>query len=141
MRSVVREVAGFSPYERRVLELLRNSKVRELEHYLADAYNDDLSQDKKARKLTKKRVGCCIHGPDDTDVRTSLVHCCGRSANWRSLALSFRRVGGHTDSQVAIVLCMAESIDITNALSAGVRSQCREAESVCLEGITYWTGF
>ncbi|KAG9317391.1 casein kinase II regulatory subunit-domain-containing protein [Chiua virens] len=37
VRSVVREVAGFSPYERRVMELLRNSK------------------DKKARKLTKKR--------------------------------------------------------------------------------------
>ena len=38
VRSVVREVAGFAPYERRVLELLRNSK------------------DKRARKLTKKRV-------------------------------------------------------------------------------------
>lgn len=38
VRSVVREVAGFSPYERRVMELLRNSK------------------DKKARKLCKKRV-------------------------------------------------------------------------------------
>ncbi|KAH8830946.1 ribosomal protein L36e [Flagelloscypha sp. PMI_526] len=38
VKSVIREVAGFSPYERRVLELLRNSK------------------DKKARKLTKKRV-------------------------------------------------------------------------------------
>lgn len=32
------QVAGFSPYEKRVMELLRNSK------------------DKKARKLTKKRV-------------------------------------------------------------------------------------
>lgn len=38
VRSVVREVVGFAPYERRVMELLRNSK------------------DKRARKLTKKRV-------------------------------------------------------------------------------------
>lgn len=41
VRSVIREVAGFSPYEKRVMELLRNSK------------------DKKAKKLTKKRV-CLI---------------------------------------------------------------------------------
>lgn len=39
VKSIVREVAGFAPYERRVMELIRNSK------------------DKKARKLTKKRLG------------------------------------------------------------------------------------
>ncbi|KAI0702883.1 ribosomal protein L36e [Cytidiella melzeri] len=42
VRSIVREVVGFSPYERRVMELLRNSK------------------DKKARKLTKKRLGTLL---------------------------------------------------------------------------------
>ena len=38
VRDVVREVAGLAPYERRIIELLRNSK------------------DKRARKLAKKRV-------------------------------------------------------------------------------------
>ncbi|KZP32987.1 ribosomal protein L36e [Athelia psychrophila] len=42
VRAIIREVAGFSPYERRVMELLRNSK------------------DKKARKLTKKRLGTLL---------------------------------------------------------------------------------
>merc|ERR1712072_1095577 len=56
VKSIVREVAGFAPYERRVMELIRNSK------------------DKKARKLTKKRLGtlpprltlppCCVSGLD-----------------------------------------------------------------------------
>ena len=38
VREIVKEVAGLAPYERRVIELLRNSK------------------DKRARKLAKKRV-------------------------------------------------------------------------------------
>jgi hypothetical protein len=45
VKSVIREVAGFSPYEKRVMELLRNSK------------------DKKAKKLTKKRVSWVPHWP------------------------------------------------------------------------------
>jgi hypothetical protein len=38
VREIVKEVAGLAPYEKRVIELLRNSK------------------DKRARKLAKKRV-------------------------------------------------------------------------------------
>ncbi|KAG9047500.1 hypothetical protein FS837_002146 [Tulasnella sp. UAMH 9824] len=39
VKSIIREVTGFAPYERRIMELLRNNK------------------DKKAKKLTKKRLG------------------------------------------------------------------------------------
>ncbi|KAH6652167.1 60S ribosomal protein L36-like protein [Truncatella angustata] len=39
VRGIVTEVAGLAPYERRVVELLRNSR------------------DKRARKLAKKRLG------------------------------------------------------------------------------------
>ncbi len=38
VRSLIREVVGFAPYEKRVMELLKTSK------------------DKRARKLAKKRV-------------------------------------------------------------------------------------
>ena len=41
VRDIVKEVAGLAPYERRVIELLRNSK------------------DKRARKLAKRRVSRC----------------------------------------------------------------------------------
>ena len=44
VRSIIREVAGFAPYERRVMELLKNSK------------------DKRARKLAKKRVCLFMDG-------------------------------------------------------------------------------
>ncbi|KAJ3055568.1 60S ribosomal protein L36 [Rhizophlyctis rosea] len=39
VRDLVREVVGFAPYEKRVMELLKNSK------------------DKRARRLAKKRLG------------------------------------------------------------------------------------
>lgn len=46
VRDIVKEVAGLAPYERRVIELLRNSK------------------DKRARKLAKRRVS--LHLPPCT---------------------------------------------------------------------------
>lgn len=39
IRSLIREVSGFAPYEKRILELLKNSK------------------EKRAKKLAKKRLG------------------------------------------------------------------------------------
>lgn len=42
IRGLVREVMGFAPYERRILELLKNSK------------------EKRARKLAKKRLGTLL---------------------------------------------------------------------------------
>ncbi|TCD68197.1 hypothetical protein EIP91_011369 [Steccherinum ochraceum] len=55
VRSVVREVAGFSPYERRVMELLRNSK------------------DKKARKLTKKRLGTLLRSKRKLEELSNII--------------------------------------------------------------------
>ncbi|RYC62199.1 hypothetical protein CHU98_g3997 [Xylaria longipes] len=49
VRDVVREVMGLAPYERRVIELLRNSK------------------DKRARKLAKKRLGSFQRGKKKVD--------------------------------------------------------------------------
>ncbi|KAJ5227196.1 60S ribosomal protein L36 [Penicillium citrinum] len=44
VREVAREVVGLAPYERRIIELLRNT------------------QDKRARKLAKKRLGTFVRG-------------------------------------------------------------------------------
>jgi len=55
VRSVVREVVGFAPYERRVLELLRNSK------------------DKKARKLTKKRLGTLLRSKRKLEELSAII--------------------------------------------------------------------
>ncbi|KAI9448148.1 ribosomal protein L36e [Lactarius indigo] len=55
VRSIVREVAGFSAYERRVMELLRNSK------------------DKKARKLTKKRLGTLLRSKRKLEELSTII--------------------------------------------------------------------
>lgn len=53
VKSIVREVAGFAPYERRVMELLKNSK------------------DKRARRLAKKRVCDSLHGDQNVYLPSS----------------------------------------------------------------------
>ncbi|ORY83482.1 60S ribosomal protein l36 [Leucosporidium creatinivorum] len=55
VKNIVREVAGFAPYERRVMELIRNSK------------------DKKARKLTKKRLGTLRRAKRKVDELTGVI--------------------------------------------------------------------
>merc|ERR1712093_160619 len=55
VKSIVREVAGFAPYERRVMELIHNSK------------------DKKARKLTKKRLGTLRRAKRKVDELTGVI--------------------------------------------------------------------
>ncbi|KAF2456720.1 ribosomal protein L36e [Lineolata rhizophorae] len=55
VREVVREVSGLAPYERRVIELLRNSK------------------DKRARKLAKKRLGTFGRAKRKVDEMTKII--------------------------------------------------------------------
>ncbi|KAH9825388.1 60S ribosomal protein L36 [Teratosphaeria destructans] len=55
VREVVKEVAGLAPYERRVIELLRNSK------------------DKRARKLAKKRLGTFGRAKRKVDEMTKVI--------------------------------------------------------------------
>ncbi|PWN24752.1 putative 60S ribosomal protein L36 [Jaminaea rosea] len=55
VKSVVREVAGFAPYERRALELIRNSK------------------DKKGRKFLKARLGTLRRAKGKMEYLTNVV--------------------------------------------------------------------
>ncbi|EME39696.1 hypothetical protein DOTSEDRAFT_75371 [Dothistroma septosporum NZE10] len=55
VRDVVKEVSGLAPYERRVIELLRNSK------------------DKRARKLAKKRLGTFGRAKRKVDEMTKVI--------------------------------------------------------------------
>ncbi|SAM09437.1 hypothetical protein [Absidia glauca] len=61
VRSIVREVAGFAPYERRVMELIKNSK------------------DKRAKKLTKKRLGTFLRSKKKIDELTNVIALSRRS--------------------------------------------------------------
>ncbi|KAL4402539.1 ribosomal protein L36 [Malassezia pachydermatis] len=55
IRSVVREVAGFAPYERRAMELIRNSK------------------DKRARKFIKRRIGTLRRAKRKMEILTGVI--------------------------------------------------------------------
>ncbi|KDN41062.1 putative 60S ribosomal protein L36 [Tilletiaria anomala UBC 951] len=55
IRSVIREVAGFAPYERRAMELIRNSK------------------DKRARKFIKRRIGTLRRAKAKMEMLTNVI--------------------------------------------------------------------
>ncbi|KAI9317663.1 50S ribosomal protein L36e [Dichotomocladium elegans] len=55
VRNIVREVAGFAPYERRVMELIKNSK------------------DKRAKKLTKRRLGTFVRAKKKIDELSAVI--------------------------------------------------------------------
>ncbi|OLL27145.1 60S ribosomal protein L36 [Neolecta irregularis DAH-3] len=55
VRELVREVAGFAPYERRVVELLRNGK------------------DKRARKYAKNKLGTYVRAKKKVDEMNKVI--------------------------------------------------------------------
>ncbi|KAH8548859.1 ribosomal protein L36e-domain-containing protein [Umbelopsis sp. PMI_123] len=55
VRDLVREVAGFAPYERRIMELIKNSK------------------DKRAKKLCKKRLGTFVRAKAKVEELTNVI--------------------------------------------------------------------
>ena len=55
VRDLIREVSGFAPYERRIMELLKNSK------------------DKRARKLAKRRLGTLRRAKKKVDELNSVL--------------------------------------------------------------------
>ncbi|KAI9012322.1 ribosomal protein L36e [Hyaloraphidium curvatum] len=55
VRELIREVAGFAPYERRVMELLRNSK------------------DKRAKKLAKRKLGTMRRAKTKIDELSGII--------------------------------------------------------------------
>ena len=106
VRSIVREVAGFSAYERRVMELLRNSKVREhapLKSNLLCQPSSVPANFRIRRRGNSPKSGyvyptSCLF--NDVPLTRRLV-CSSelyfvRSASSRSLALSSRRAGERT---------------------------------------------
>ncbi|KCV70021.1 50S ribosomal protein L36e [Fonticula alba] len=55
VRELIREVAGLAPYEKRIIELLRVGK------------------DKRARRLTKKRLGTLVRAKRKVDEMSAIL--------------------------------------------------------------------
>ncbi|KAI7904153.1 50S ribosomal protein L36e [Cokeromyces recurvatus] len=55
VRSIVREVSGFAPYERRIMELIKNSR------------------DKRAKKLCKAKLGSYLRAKKKIEELTAVI--------------------------------------------------------------------
>ena len=55
VKSLIREVVGFAPYEKRIMELIKNSK------------------DKRAKKFAKQRLGTLRRGKRKVDELTDII--------------------------------------------------------------------
>ncbi|CAH1755840.1 7001_t:CDS:2 [Entrophospora sp. SA101] len=55
VKDLIREVVGYAPYEKRVMELLKNSK------------------DKRARKLAKKRLGTFVRAKRKVEELSNII--------------------------------------------------------------------
>ncbi|CCU97460.1 unnamed protein product [Malassezia sympodialis ATCC 42132] len=74
VRSVIREVAGFAPYERRAMELIRNSKRDVALQVGPFASLQRLTiQDKRARKFIKRRIGTIGRAKRYMEILTGVI--------------------------------------------------------------------
>ena len=69
----IREVTGLAPYERRIIELLRNSKDKVHIYVMFESMRKLLTLRQRARKLAKKRLGTFGRAKSKVDELTRVI--------------------------------------------------------------------